>query len=103
MWSSGERRTPLFRPRCGPIPELADFELALLALLRQLDSANSDRRVVESLESPHWPNPLFHSPVVLFDQVVQGLARSDQPSVGGVRLLLSFPGLRDAMPPRRPA
>jgi hypothetical protein len=34
-------------------------------------------RVVESFEPQHRPNPLFHSPVVLFDQVIQVLARSD--------------------------
>src|SRR5215472_1155017 len=61
MWSSGERCTPLFRHRCFPIPELADFELALLDLFRQLDSANGDRCVVESFEPQHRPNPLFDS------------------------------------------
>src|SRR5215467_10893270 len=76
MWSSGERCTPLFRHRCFPIPELADLELALLDLFRQLDSANGDRCVVESFESQHRPNPLFDSAVVLFDEIVQVLARS---------------------------
>ena len=57
MESSGERRTPLFRHRCCPIPELADFELAFLDLLRQLDSTNGDHRVVESFEPQHRPNP----------------------------------------------
>jgi hypothetical protein len=71
VWSSGERRIPLFRDRCCAIPELADFEMALIDLLRQLDSANGDRCVDESFEPQHRLDPLFHSPVVLFDQVVQ--------------------------------
>src|SRR5207248_6060678 len=58
------------------MPELACLELALLNLLRQLDSTNSDRRVVESFESEHRPNPLFHPTVILFDEIVQVLARS---------------------------
>ena len=64
------------RHRCCPIHELADFELALLDLLRQVDSANGDRRVVESFEPQRRPNPLFDSAVVLFDEIVQVLARS---------------------------
>src|SRR5215470_14015359 len=91
MWSSGERCTPLFRHRCCPIPELADFELALLDLLRQLDSANGDRRVVESFEPEHRPDPLFDSPMVLFNEIVQVLARSDSYSFGKFACLLLFP------------
>src|SRR5579864_4785663 len=68
------RRTPQFRHAQLAITELAGLELALLDLLRQLDSANGDRRVVESLEPEHRPSPLFDSPVVLFNQVVQILA-----------------------------
>jgi hypothetical protein len=45
----------------------------------QFDSANGDRRVVESFESKHLPNPLFHSPMLLFDEIVQVLARSHPP------------------------
>src|SRR6516162_11149197 len=91
MWSSGERCTPLFRHRCFPIPELADFELALLDLFRQLDSANGDRRVVESFESQHRPNPLFDSAVVLLDDIVQVLARSHLDSAWKFAGLLHFP------------
>src|SRR5215472_5918255 len=43
-----------------PVPELARIELAFLNLLRQLDSTNRNRRVVESFESEHRLNPLFH-------------------------------------------
>jgi hypothetical protein len=44
------------------MPELVGLELALLDLLCQLDSANGDRRVVESFEPEHRPSPLFDSP-----------------------------------------
>src|SRR5215469_10129604 len=50
--------------------------VTLLDLLRQFDSANRDHRVVELFEPHHRPNPLFDSPVVLFDEMVQVLARS---------------------------
>ena len=70
QWPSGKCSVPEFRHSQFPIPELARLELALLNLLRQLDSANGDRRVVESFEPEHRPNPLFHSPVILFDQFV---------------------------------
>src|SRR5438270_5152128 len=74
--SSGKCSIPEFRRSPFPMPELACLELALLNLLRQLDSTNSDRRVVESFESEHRPNPLFHPTVILFDEIVQVLARS---------------------------
>jgi len=48
QWSSGKCSVPEFRHSQFPIPELARLELALPDLLRQLDSANSDCRVVES-------------------------------------------------------
>ena len=48
------------------MPELARLELAFLNLLRQLDSANSNRRVVESFEAWHRPNSLFHTPMAKF-------------------------------------
>src|SRR5205814_5821766 len=72
------------------MPELACLELALLNLLRQLDSTNSDRRVVESFESEHWPNPLFHPTVILFDEIVQVLARSHSHSARKFAGLLHF-------------
>src|SRR5438105_15956105 len=72
------------------MPELACLELALLNLLRQLDSTNSDRRVIESFESEHWPNPLFHPTVILFDEIVQVLARSHSHSARKFAGLLHF-------------
>jgi hypothetical protein len=63
---------------------------ALLDLLCQLDSTNSDRRVVESFEAEHRSNPLFHPPVVLFDEIVQVLARSHSHSSRQFAALLHF-------------
>jgi hypothetical protein len=60
-------------------------------LLRQLDSANSDRCVVESFEPERRPDPLFDSPVVLFDEIVQVLARSDHHSLEEFDRLPHFP------------
>src|SRR5215831_17314119 len=74
--SSSKRRIPQFRHSRFPIPELPCLELTLLDLLRQLDSANGDCRVVEAFESQHRPNPLFDLAVVLFDEIAQVLARS---------------------------
>jgi hypothetical protein len=91
MGSSGERCPPQFRHGRFSIPELDGLELALLDLLRQFDSTNGDRRVVESFEPEHRPNPLFDSPMVLFDKIVQVLARSDSHSFGKFTRLLHFP------------
>src|SRR6516165_5423669 len=89
--SSGKRRVPQFRHRRFPFPELACLELTLLDLLRQLDSANGDCRVVEALEPQHRPNPLFDSAVVLFDEIVQVLARSHFYSTRKFASLLHLP------------
>jgi hypothetical protein len=67
------------------------LELALFDLLRQLDSANGDGCVVESFEPEHRPNPLFDSAVVLFDEMVRVLARSDSHSFGEFARFLHFP------------
>jgi hypothetical protein len=48
--------------------------VTLLDLVRQLDSADGDCRMVESFESQHQPDPLFDSAVVLLDEIVQVLA-----------------------------
>ena len=50
------------------------IELSLPDLVYQLDVADCDCRIVELLESEHWIDPLLHSPVILFDQVVEVLA-----------------------------
>jgi hypothetical protein len=58
-------------------------------------SANSipltDRRVVESFESEHRPNSLFDSPMVLFDEIVQVLARPHSRSARKFAGLLHLP------------
>jgi hypothetical protein len=40
----------------------------------QLDAADSDCCILELLESQHWINSLLHSPVILFNQVIEVLA-----------------------------
>ena len=45
--------------------------------LRQLDACDDDRRCGEALQSQHRTEPLFHSPMVLLDDVVQVLAAAD--------------------------
>jgi hypothetical protein len=47
MGASRERSVPTFQHARLATPELAGFELAFFDLLRQFDSANGDRRVVE--------------------------------------------------------
>src|SRR5215472_11325350 len=63
----------------------------LLDLLRQLDSADRDPRIVESFEPEHRPDPLFHSPMVLFDQVIQILAGSHLHSPRKFPIFLHLP------------
>ena len=63
-------------------PSLPVLNWPFLDLLRQLDSANGDSRVFESFEPQHRSNSLFDSPVVLFNEVVQVLTRSDSHSFG---------------------
>jgi hypothetical protein len=72
VWAKVKLQAPLSTVPTESISEsrACPLELALLDLLRQLDAANGDRRVVESFEPQHRPNPLFHSAVILFDQVV---------------------------------
>jgi len=53
-------------------------------------AANGDRRVVESFEFEHRPDALFDSLVVLFNKIVQALARSDSHSCGKLARLLHF-------------
>ncbi len=66
-------------------------------------SANGDRRIVESFEPEHRSDPLFDSPVVLFEPGCSGIGSIGLSLVGGVRPLPLVPALRDAMPHRRPA
>src|ERR1700676_1368470 len=77
MGSSGECRVPQFRHRRIAPAEFARLELPLLDLLCQLDARDRYYRVIELLESQHRPDPLLHSPMVLFHQIVQVLAGSN--------------------------
>ena len=54
--------------------ELADFESALLDLLRQFEVPDHDSSSLEAPQSEHRTKPLLYSPVVLFDGVVKVLA-----------------------------
>ena len=54
--------------------ELADFESALLDLVRQFEAPDHDSSGLEAPQSKHRTKPLLHSPVVLFDGVVEVLA-----------------------------
>jgi hypothetical protein len=44
------------------LPSLLVFELVLLDFLRELDAGDHYRRIAESFEPEHRPNPLFHPP-----------------------------------------
>jgi len=60
--------------RCGrSTRQFPRLELSLLDLLRQFDSADRDARRIESLETQHWPSPLFHSAMILLHNIVQVL------------------------------
>src|ERR1700694_1366799 len=77
MGSSGECCVPQFRHRRIAPAEFARLDLPLLDLLCQLDARDRYYRVIELLESQHRPDPLLHSPMVLFHQIVQVLAVSN--------------------------
>jgi len=72
-------------------PDLPVLNWPFLIFSANSISANGDGRVVESFEPEHRPDALFDSPVVLFNEVVQVLARSDHHSVGKFARLLHFP------------
>src|SRR5450432_294865 len=75
-------RVPQFRHRRIAPAEFARLELPLLDLLCQLDARDRYYRVIELLESQHRPDPLLHSPMVLFHQIVQVLAGSNLDATG---------------------
>src|SRR5262245_59887225 len=80
LWRSGYRSA-----------ELAGLELVLLDLLREFDAGDHPRRIPESFEPGHRPNPLFHSPMVLFNQVVEVLAGTDRHSSRKFSIFLHLP------------
>src|SRR5262245_15601686 len=53
------------------------FRRSLLDLFRQFDAADRDCRCIESLESQHRPNPLFHPTMILLHDIVQVFTGSD--------------------------
>jgi hypothetical protein len=62
----------------GPRPaQLADFELSLFDLLCQLDPADHDGGTAKGLQAQHGAKPVFYSPVVLLDEVIQVLTATD--------------------------
>ena len=50
---------------------LPTLNWAFLILFRQLNSADRNCRRVESLEPKHGPDPLLHTVVILFQDIVQ--------------------------------
>ena len=96
-----QRRSPDLRSGCRGSAELAGLELLLLDLLREFDAGDHYRRIRESLESQHRADPLFHSSMVLFNQIVQVLAGADLTRSGSSpSSFISAP--LDARPHRRP-
>jgi exodeoxyribonuclease III len=73
---SSQGSLPDFRHGCCPAAQLAEFELALLDLLCQLDATDHDRCRLEALQSQHRAKPLLYPSMVLLDGIVQVLAGS---------------------------
>src|SRR5262249_36781937 len=80
LWLRGQSRSPYLRSACRGSAELADLKLVLFDFLCELDTANHRRRIGKAFESEHWDDPVFHSPVILFNQVVQVLTGADHHS-----------------------
>lgn len=59
---------------CGAT-QLAGLKLILLNLLDKLDAADAHCRVIKPFESEHRSGPLFYSPMVLLNHIVEILAR----------------------------
>src|SRR4051812_8037234 len=94
-------------PDCGhgrrPVRQLADFELFLPDFRCQFNSADRHRRRIEALEAQHRSDPLFYTAVILFDSVIEILARTDTHSLWGSPLQPSTPERHDARLHMHPA
>src|SRR5215813_8581345 len=75
--SGGQNSRPDCRRGRRSARQLSDLELSLLDLFRQFDAADRDCRCIESLESQHRRNPLFHPTMILLHDIVQIFAGSD--------------------------
>ena len=71
-----ENSSPNVWNRSGSARQLSRLELMFSNLLCKFDAADRYRRCLESLESEHWPNPLFDSAMILLHKIVQVLAGS---------------------------
>src|SRR4051812_551402 len=60
---------------CRPVRQLAELELFLPDFRCQFNSADRHRRRIEALEAQHRSDPLFYTAVILFDSVIEILAR----------------------------
>src|SRR3954452_12952240 len=82
-------------PDCGhgrrPVRQLADLEFFLPDFRCQFNSADRHRRRIEALEAQHRSDPLFYTTVVLFDSVIEILARADTHSFGDRPRSLQLP------------
>jgi hypothetical protein len=78
----GARHSTLQAPVDLGHTQTSQSELSLADAMHQFDTGDRNRRGREALEAQHRGDSLFHAPMVLLDQIVQG-PRRPQLRLGG--------------------
>ena len=64
--------------------QLGEVELALAELMGEFNTGEDNSGMVKAFEAKHRPDPLFHPPVILLNDVVQIRIRAEFNVTGSV-------------------